>query len=55
MVDAAHDRFGADADDELEGCLTQLERGNDPRLRGLIAQIQRELNRRRAQPPPERW
>lgn len=40
-------RFADYSNEELSGLLTELERGDDKRLLGLIAEIKAELERRR--------
>ncbi len=48
MTDASIDRFADYSDDELGWLLADLQRGNDERLKGLVAAIIKEIERRRA-------
>jgi hypothetical protein len=47
VTDASIERFAEYSDDELAWLLADLRRGNDDRLGHLIAQIVKELERRR--------
>jgi hypothetical protein len=48
VTDASIDRFADYSDDELGWLLADLQRGNDERLKGLVAAIIKEIERRRA-------
>jgi hypothetical protein len=47
VTDASIQRFAEYSDDELAWLLADLRRGNDDRLERLIAEIVKELERRR--------
>jgi hypothetical protein len=51
VADPSIQRFAEYSDDELAWLLADLRRGNDDRLERLIAEIVKELERRRAASP----